>query len=490
MRKIKLIFIFFFFYINCYGQGLNHNWLLGYWYNPNDDMGRLQFTTNSANLLIEKRNIQFDACQANISDSSGNLLISSNGVWIANKTGDTLKGGGKLLNFAGITFNKTYFVPFADAIIPYPGDSNKYVLFHQTVIWNGVSYVGNALYYNVIDITLDSGKGEVILNDALILSDSLNGGIGLCKHANGRDWWIVLSKHNSSEYLNILFTNIGVQSISTQILNFPYSWYNVMHLCFSQNGDKFCAATYDSLVVKGTLVMADFDRCTGIFSNEKQIQLDSLHIYGNVFSPSGDLIYANGNRLIYQVDYNTLSFDTVAVNDTFYSPNPPFQTDFFFAFLAADGRIYLTSGNGVQALHYINYPDNQGKACDVQQHGITLPFWNFRTVPNHPNYYLGAMTGSACDTLDLAEDYTKHDFKTTVFPNPNNGHFKISYLLPQNKNGVLEIFDLLGNLIFNQNLPQWSTLQHINLNKIAGGMYVLKITSSDLFVVKKMVVDE
>nr|MBK9653314.1 T9SS type A sorting domain-containing protein [Bacteroidota bacterium] len=489
MRTQKLILLLICCCNFCLSQGLNHTWLLGYW--PYSyDKGRINFTSSSDTLIIEKRLIPFDACQANISDSAGNLLISSNGVWIANKTGDTLKGGGKLLNFAGISFNKTFGVPFADAIIPYPDDSTKFVLFHQTITFDGKSYPSYGLYCNIIDISLDSGRGEVIIKDSLIFADTTNWGIGLCKHGNGRDWWIVLSKHNTSEYFKILFTDKGVQNISSQILNFPYSSYNVMHLCFSLNGDRFCTMTYDSLLANGTLVLADFDRCNGTFSTEKSIQLDDYYLWGNAFSPSGELVYANGTQHIYQVDYNTLSFDTVAVNDTFYSPNPPFQTDFLLEYLAADGKIYLTSGNGVQALHYINLPDSQGKACDVHQHDIALPFFNFRTVPNHPNYYLGALAGSACDTLGLAENYTTHDFKASVFPNPSNGQFKISYLLPQNKSGTLELFDLLGSKIYSQNLPQWSTMQNIYLKNVASGMYLLKISSGDLFVVRKIIVEE
>ena len=42
------------------------------------------------------------------------------------------------------------------------------------------------------------------------------------------------------------------------------------------------------------------------------------------------------------------------------------------------------------------YPD-----CMVEQHGIKLPTYNSASLPNFPNYRLGPLDGSPCDTLGL-----------------------------------------------------------------------------------------
>jgi hypothetical protein len=52
-------------------------------------------------------------------------------------------------------------------------------------------------------------------------------------------------------------------------------------------------------------------------------------------------------------------------------------------------------------LHVIHSPDEPGEACQYQQHGITLPTYNSKSIPNHPNYRLGPLDGSPCDTLGL-----------------------------------------------------------------------------------------
>ena len=130
-------------------------------------------------------------------------------------------------------------------------------------------------------------------------------------------------------------------------------------------------------------------------------------------------------------------------------------------------------------------------ACDVQQHAIDLvDYLHLRAVPNHPNYYLGCDTTSGCTCLTTGIKENKaYDFKFSISPNPTTGNFKIIYLLPQNKNGLLEIFDVNGRMIYTIHLPQWSTLQNISLPaNISNGLYNCVITSGTARVNEKLAV--
>jgi hypothetical protein len=69
--------------------------------------------------------------------------------------------------------------------------------------------------------------------------------------------------------------------------------------------------------------------------------------------------------------------------------------------LAPDGKIYSSSTNSVSSLHVIHSPDEPGLACQYQQHGIELPTRNTFSMPTFPNYRLGPLDGSACDTLGI-----------------------------------------------------------------------------------------
>jgi hypothetical protein len=82
------------------------------------------------------------------------------------------------------------------------------------------------------------------------------------------------------------------------------------------------------------------------------------------------------------------------------------NTTFYQQILGPDGRIYMTSTNGSRYLHIIRNPENLGFDCNVLQHSITLPTVHAWAVPNFPNYRLGPVDGSICDTLGIDNHVT------------------------------------------------------------------------------------
>jgi len=477
-----------------FSQGLNHSWLLGYW--PDGYLkGRMLFDASSNSYSTEMRKMQFWGTEGNISDANGNFLMSSNGVWIANANNDTMMNGAGLNpNSFTSAWSDGLLIPYGNLIIPYPGDSSKYVLIHQT--GDSLNNVPSTeLYYSIIDMQLDGGLGGLYSKNNVIFQDTIGWGISACKHANGRDWWVVAIKDTSDIIYKILFTPSGIQSITTQNLNVPYAWGNASQLTFSPDGTKFTYSYYDALINRD-IFLFNFDRCNGMFSNPQIIDITDGHVgFGLAFSSSSRYLYATSSANIFQINTDTsniqASLQIVAQNDTFHSPVPNgFVTDFFLMYLAADGKIYITSGNSVQHLHFINYPDSAGMACDVQQHAINLGIWSFRAVPNHPNYYLGCDTTSGCACLTTTlEEINNHYFKLSISPNPSNGSFKIIYLFPQNQKGRLEIYDVNGKRIYDMNLPPWSTMQNISLpSTIADGMYNCVLNSGNSRMNKKLVV--
>src|SRR5690606_23786057 len=103
MKTIRLIICLLTAFNFCSGQGYNHQWLIGYWPSP-FNKGRFYFDQSSYILSSEIRKMPFYGTQGNISDANGNLLMASNGVWIANATGDTMMNGSGI-NPGGITPN-------------------------------------------------------------------------------------------------------------------------------------------------------------------------------------------------------------------------------------------------------------------------------------------------------------------------------------------------------------------------------------------------
>ena len=478
-----------------HGQGYNHQWLLGNYNFPQDPKGRMFIDSNNYNIITEFRKMPFYGTQGNICDANGNFLMSSNGIWIANANNDTMMNGSGL-NPGPFASGWPYGFPLSSGnlFIPKPGNISNYFLIHQTGSPNQ-DIPSLEIFSSEIDINLDSGLGEVIAKNIIILQDSLAWGIGACKHANGRDWWIVAMKDSSNIIYKILIDNAGASSVTAQSLNFlPIANKTVVQHTFSPDGSKFISATYDDPVNRNSfIIIADFDRCTGMFSNTQTVQLTSgWYLWGLAFSPSGNFAYACSDYHIFQVDVNTLAVDTVAVYDGFISPGPSCcPATFWNMYLAANGKIYVTSGSGIRHFTEINYPDSAGLACDVQQHAVFIGnYAHLRAVPSHPNYYLGCDTtlGCPCLTTDI-QSLSPPDFKFRLYPNPvTNGFLNIGYLLPQNKHGVFEIFDVTGKAVFKYTLPHWSNEQSFKLAGLHSGIYNCVITSDNKRISKKLAV--
>jgi hypothetical protein len=280
-------------------------------------------------------------------------------------------------------------------------------------------------------------------------------------------------------------------------LPLPNEFYGLAQ--FSPDGTKF--AYYEKHIVMNqfnfhTIKILDFDRCNGLFSNPRTV-FYSRYEGGLTFSFSNNskYLYFGTHTLLFQVNTDTsniaASIDTIATYDNYCFPYNFECTTFWFAHLAPNGKIYISSGSSTIDLNVINEPDSEGLACDMQQHSLRLPCRIVRSHVFHPNYYLGPILGSACDSLPhvgLQEHLGEvQNFK--VFPNPiSKGEFSISYLLPQNEEGVFQVHDVMGNLIYLQNLPQWSNFQSISLPTISKGVYFASITSSGSKQVQKVVV--
>ena len=352
--RSKMILLQIILFANsCLSQGYNHTWLLGYHpnvNNPFDTMAQIDFNISSFSIVNYQRKIPFRGfTQANISDANGNLLMSSNGAWIANSTGDTMMNGSFLGYDSYINANAQGLnITYAAIFIPYPDDSTKYVLFHQSLDSDGISYYSPAINYSIIDITKDGGLGAVDSTQKYIAAfqDTMNGGIAACRHANGRDWWVVAQKHDTDTIYKILFTPTGIASITTQKLNVPKAWYSVPHLTFSPDGKKFVYQTYIPNQPDSSYILTfDFDRCSGLFTTHNPVFVNRGYIWGLAFSPNSQFVYACTADKLYQLNLNTYNLDTIATYDGFNSPYTwCCPTTFFNCYLAANGKIYITSG--------------------------------------------------------------------------------------------------------------------------------------------------
>ncbi len=420
---------------------------------------------------------------ASICNDSGDLLFYTNGVYVANALHDTMINGKNLSPSPFTTSWAPDGLPiFAGVLaLPWPDSINKYILFQETLNYDSnINYRPKQILYSIIDMNLDSGLGGVIQKNTILITDTLEiGMLTACKHANGRDWWILIKKYISDKYFRLLFTPAGIVSMDTISVGGPISIYGAQ-AAFSPDGNWF--ATFDNL---SKLRIYSFDRCTGSFNSFIYHPIADTYVAGSVsFSPNSQRLYISNSRYLYQFDLtasNIVNSQLLIgeVDTTFYSPWPPLIANFWWHMLGPDGRIYITSQASVVDLHVINTPDNLGLACDLQQHSLYLGAFNKSTLPNHVNYYLGCDTTLGCPCLLTGnEELVNHDFRISISPNPSSGIFNLFYMLPQNESGEINIYDVHGKPILSSHLPTWSTIQNFDLSSQSSGIYTIIINSN------------
>ena len=145
--------------------------------------------------------------------------------------------------------------------------------------------------------------------------------------------------------------------------------------------------------------------------------------------------------------------------------------------VAPDGKIYITTLGSTHYMHTIEKPDEKGLACQVKQRSVKLFNYNSWSIPNHPNYRLGALKGSPCDTIhNVGVQDIEHNQVVLVAPNPSNGYLKVSWNSTKTMNVVLS--DILGRELIHQNLAESNEVL-LDVSNISNGIYNISVTSTD-----------
>ena len=337
-----------------------------------------------------------------ICDEEGNLLFYCNEKYMEDSTFQLMENGDSL--------EVGYWAQgYGSLVLPIPEKENEYLLFHAD---NGYSYehlndVSYGLYYSKIDMQANGGLGAVVEKKIPILIDTLDyGKVTATKHANGRDWWILVGKAYSDSFYRILLTPNGAQVMGSQHIGHAI-FEGGGQAVFSPDGRYYAQSDAISWNNEegGYLNFFEFDRCTGLLSNPRQVWNNRYHLgLGVAFSPNSRFLYDVNISYIYQYDLwatDVLGSQTlVGYNDSLFYDYRFVPTDFYHAQLAPDGKIYINSGWSNYYLHTIERPNQKGVACRFDKLGFDLPTYNV-TLPNYPYFRLGPLDGSACDTLGI-----------------------------------------------------------------------------------------
>ncbi len=478
-------------------QGLNNWWLTGYYSNTEPLFGgaAIQFSGLEVPYVVaHQREMNLSTTVANISDENGELLFYTNGVFIADRNDSPMPNGNDL-NPSFYTNSEGLWglsIPQADLVLPASTVDSLFFLIHCTAdsITSAGLYYTRYLYRTTVNKTLNSGDGDVLLKNEVLYEGALEpGGNTLVRHANGRDWWVMTHGSANDEFVSFLITPDSVMGPYYQQIGVQRGGYGPMGI-FSPDGTRFA-------YVDGNygLDLFSFDRCTGLLSDHVHIPLaGSVGSRGNAFSPNGEVLYVTEGEKVYQYDLTASNIAasriTVAEWDGFYDTHPAFSTLFWIARLAPDGKIYISTGNGTRYLHVIHQPDVLGMGCNVEQRGVELPTYNANSIPYHPNYWLGPIDGSPCDSLGISVGLPDRviSLNASVYPNPSTGGFTLGYSA-QAEAGELEVLDMAGRVIHRQRLAPWSTVKKVELPGVPAGMYHCRLRWQDRTATTRLVIE-
>jgi FOG: PKD repeat len=374
-------------------------WLFGYDYNPDPLSEGIRFRfDDSLTISYEQRPMDIATTSACLSDSAGNLLLYSNGCYVANAEGNEVEGSTGL-NSPGTMYNIFcaggfgYGIPQGMLSLPDPARPSLVYFLHFLV--NGA--ISKNLMYTLVDTDTNNGKGGTVAkNQPLVLDTIAFDGIHAVKHANGRDWWVIAAKEYSNKYYLVLLSPGGL-SVQEQSIGEP-TWSGAGgQMVFSPDGARF--ARFNT---RDDLRVFDFDRCTGELSNPVFIPMDNdannNFFAGLAWSADGRYLYAGEVKRILQFDTWA---DDIASTMTIVAERPhPLASYLAYLELGPDGYIYGKTVGADRSVHRIKYPERGDVACEVQQSYYVLEY-PFNNLPHFPNYRLGPLDGSPCDTLGL-----------------------------------------------------------------------------------------
>ena len=392
-------------------------WVIGYYSGGSPNYSVMHLDFRDLNMSI---NWHFDEVMhmsetaANICDSDGDAILWTNGMEIFGKYGeyivDTIAYSDDVLsywNWFNVEGIGPIGFPYHDGaiILPVPDHENEFMVLYHYMSVATQAYDG-AIEYRMARIRMQSDSSFVTeYKDAVLEKyDFLSSTLSATRHANGRDWWVLAMEATGSKYFAYLLdpTGIKLHHVGEVDINLIEGTGQAR---FSPSGNLFARMDILDFEDGQNITLFSFDRCSGQLVYMDQFNTNFGFFTGVAFSPSDRYLYADDNRHLWQWDMSATDIaSSQTLVDTFDGFIQPgwFEMDFGPLVNGPDGRIYIIPPAGSsEFIHVIDRPDELASECRFLQHHIDLKVPNGRSAPNLPNFRLGPLDGSPCDTLGL-----------------------------------------------------------------------------------------
>ena len=329
MKSLAIIVLLSVLGITCRAQKNDYIWLSGYGREVGYDSAThrlfgtsvLDFNYTPIDVNYDTIKMNFDGTNSSYCDDNGNLILYTNGIYIANRLDEKIKNSDSLnagyyLYVSNPSMQNNGYRIYQGTIIVASSLADKYYLLHSfcdTLPNWRISC--KKLLCTTIDLTREGGHGEVLSKNQPIINDILGWELAATKHANGRDWWLLMQERNTNCYYRVLVNDSGVHALPDRTCGGMNINEDMLGgACFSPDGSK-----YIYLSVFGGANVFDFDRCSGMLSNPVYIPIPVLGdsgwiTYGVAISPNNRFLYVGARKYVFQ--YDLLSTDVIASVDT------------------------------------------------------------------------------------------------------------------------------------------------------------------------------
>jgi len=293
-----------------------------------------------------------------MSDDDGNLMFYSNGVTVWNKDHQPMPNGSNLLGNRSASQGVV--------AVPYPGSKTKYILFTNDAIeWTFL----NGLRYNIIDMSLDGGRGDIVPGQKNIWLAALSSEmIAAVQNDNEKDYWLITHEAFGNRFLVYEINSNGINTTPISINAGPVITLATGAMKVSPNRKRL-AITCNANGVRELLVM-NFNPANGQLTSPISISNNpNIQIYGAEFSPDNSKVYFTTLSEVYQVDLSLGSQQAVLNSKTLIANAT--SNRILGMQRSVDGNIYIASGF-FGKLHKIEHPNVPGAGCGFIWEGQDL----------------------------------------------------------------------------------------------------------------------
>lgn len=384
--------------------------------------------------------------ETSVADSNGNLLFYTDGTFVADANNDLMPHGDSLIgdtalyqleNFSIDSINHYYYGVTSSGvqgalIIPVLSNPNRYYIFSLTssafypenaINENSSVMVsrgyGSELYYSIVDMSLNGGKGDVVASQRGIFLDS-NLSMGMIAVAGRHcDIWILVHSIDTSIIYayNVSANGINPTPVVSYCGTFPaYTYIENYGIAASPDRSKIVLSSFYGAD------LCDFNNATGVVSNSRRLHVNcpsnfyfgmdtsqNLQYVSNVaacFSPDNSKLYLEAFN---EVDARTIIFQCDSTNDfannvqlTPYSWDSDSNAYWYWTDmeLGNDGKMYLVQYNPNQ-IACVASPNLPGFACNYVPHAANTYPGSFAGFGLHNSFVKAIRTYTSQDIFDF-----------------------------------------------------------------------------------------